>query len=148
MLGERNYVGLTDHQIQRCIRVWKELCGKETRPLDVSEASLHGSRTRYDEDRGAVILGADVNAGTGVSANARMSVRACLAHELAHMLRAELGFNRPFTSPDAYLDEAETSIHASFIEYVSPRDREDLVEDARDRLFDWLAFPREQSDAN
>ncbi len=68
-----------------------------------------------------------------------MSVSACLAHELAHLLRAEMGFNRPVHAPDSYLDEAETSVFASFIEGVTRQDREDLVEDARDRLIDWLA---------
>jgi hypothetical protein len=72
-----------------------------------------------------------------------MSVLACLAHELAHMRRATRGFRRPFTPPDVFLDEAETSIYASLLKYVPLRDREDLVEDARDRLFDWLAFPKE-----
>lgn len=64
------------------------------------------------------------------------------------MLRAEIPFRRPFTPPDMYLDEAETSIHASFLDRISPRDHEDLVEDARDRLFDWLAYPREGRNAN
>jgi hypothetical protein len=148
MLGERNYIGLTEVQIGRCLAVWDALCGRYDRALDISEAAFHGSRTRYDEDRDAVILGANAYAGIGASANARMSMQACLAHELAHMLRAELGFDRPFTPPDVYLDEAETSIHASFFESVSPRDREDLVEDARDRLFDWLASPKENFHAN
>lgn len=142
MLGERNYVGLTDEQIQRCMETWDFLCGKVERELDPSEAARHGSRTRYDEQRRAVILGADAYPGTGLSANARLSMPACLAHELAHMLRAARGFKRPLTVPDRYLDEAETSIYASFLKNVWPRDRADLVEDARDRLIDWLAFPR------
>lgn len=140
MLGARNYNGLTEDQIERCVRVWKAL-GDETRHLDTSEAGQHGSRTRYDSDRHVVMLGANAYSGAGSSANARMSLQACLAHELAHMLRAELGFRRPFVPPDVHLDEAETSIHASFIEKLSMRDRGDLVEDARDRLFDWLAHP-------
>jgi hypothetical protein len=107
--------------------------------LDLSEASRYGSRTRYDERRGVVILGADAYRGVGATANARMSVLACLAHELAHALRKEMGFDRPFEFPDGYLDEAETSIFATFIEPVSRQDREDLIEDARDRLIDWLA---------
>lgn len=143
MLGERNYVGLTESQIERCKAVWRFLCGEPEPELDSSEAGRHGSRTRYDESRGIVILGANAFGGTGRSANARMSLRACLAHELAHKLRAELGFARPFSLPDMYLDEAETSIHASFLENVSRQDREDLVEDARDRLFAWLAYPKE-----
>lgn len=114
MLGARNYIGLTDDQIDRCVRVWKAF-GDETRwRLDTSEAGRHGSRTRYDEDRHVIVLGANAYSGVGSSANARMSMQACLAHELAHMLRAELGFRRPFVPPDVHLDEAETSIHASF----------------------------------
>lgn len=139
MLGARNRVGLTDDQIRSCVRVWSVLCGDIPRLLDLSEASRHGSRTRYDERRRVVILGADAYCGSGPSANARMSVQACLAHEFAHLLRAEMGFNRPLDAPDGYLDEAETSIFASFIEGVTRQDREDLVEDARDRLIDWLA---------
>lgn len=100
------------------------------RELDTSEAAGHGSRTRYDEDRHAVILGANAYSGTGSNPNARMSMQACLAHELAHLQRAELGFRRPYVPPDVHLDEAEASIHASFNQRVSMRDREDLVEDA------------------
>ena len=80
--------------------------------------------------------------GTATS-NARLSMPACLAHELAHLLRAARGFKRPLTVPDVHLDEAETSIYASFLKNVRLRDREDLVEDARDRLIGWLAFHRE-----
>lgn len=144
MLGSRNHDGLTDDQIRRCEDMWAYLCGDERKhPLDTSEAGHYGSRTRYDERRHVVMLGADAVSGTGSTANARMSVRACLAHELAHLLRAELGFRRPFTPPDVYLDEAETSIHASFLDHVSRQDREDLVEDAHDRISDWRAFPKE-----
>jgi hypothetical protein len=143
MLGERNYIGLTKDQIQRCVETWDFLCGPVELELDASEAARHGSRTRYDETRRAVILGADAYPGRGQSANARLSMRACLAHELAHMLRAERGFERPLTLPDVHLDEAETSIYASFLDNMWPRDREDLVEDARDRLIDWLAYHKE-----
>jgi hypothetical protein len=74
-----------------------------------------------------------------------MSVLACLAHELAHLQRRRMDFNRPFHLPDAHLDEAETSIHASFLPALSQVDREDLVEDARDRLIDWLAAHLEKA---
>jgi hypothetical protein len=148
MLGARNYVGLTEDQIQRCRQVWEELCGNIPRPLDVSEAAWHGSRTRYDTDSRTVMLGANAYPGNGQSANSRLSVVACLAHELAHMLRADMDFDRPYTPPDVYLDEAEASIHASFLPKVSQRDRFDLVEDARDRVFSWFAYPREQRDAS
>lgn len=74
-----------------------------------------------------------------------MSMLACLAHELAHAIRKEMGFRRPFRPPDSYLDEAETSIFAAFIQPVSRQDREDLIEDARDRLIDWLAAQEKSS---
>ena len=47
------------------------------------------------------------------------------------------------------LDEAETSLRASFTSILSPKDREDLVEDARDRLIQWLALrqPEGETDA-
>lgn len=54
-------------------------------------------------------------------------------------MRSEMEVDRPFDLPDAYLDEAETSIAASFNPWLTPQDRADLVEDARDRLVDWLA---------
>ena len=139
MLGARNKVGLTERQIQSCVAAWNFLCGDNPRPLDVSEASRSGSRTRYDEEREIAILGADAYRGEGATANARMSVVACLAHELSHAVRKELGFQRPYHPPDSYLDEAETSIDASFRPLLSSVDRIDLVEDARDRLIDWLA---------
>lgn len=138
MLGARNRIGLTERQIRHCMETWDVLCDIP-KPLDVSQAARHGSRTRYDQDRNLVILGADAFQGPGATANARMSMMACLAHELAHALRAEMGFDRPFAAPDAYLDEAETSIFASFLSNMNVRDREDLVEDARDRVTDWLA---------
>jgi len=72
-----------------------------------------------------------------------MSVLACLAHELAHVERFESGFQRPIEFPDALIDEAETSLHASFMSVLGPKDREDLIEDARDRLNQWFVERRE-----
>ena len=131
-------MGLTPGQIDRCHTIWQVLCGGVPRALDVSEAHRHGSRTRFVEERAVVILGADVVPGTGPTPNARMSMLACLAHELAHADRYDLGYRRPSDLPDMLLDEAETSLHASFVSVLSRRDREDLVEDARERLSDWL----------
>jgi hypothetical protein len=42
--------------------------------------------------------------------------------------------------PDVLIDEAETSLRASFASILLMKDREDLVEDARDRLIEWLAI--------
>jgi hypothetical protein len=119
MLGARNKLGLTHEQIDRCVKIWQVLGGDVHRLLDVGEAHRYGSRTRFDERRGAMILGADVLPGSGQTPNARMSRLACLAHELAHAERFEMGYNRPFDYPDALLDEAETSIHASFTPVLS-----------------------------
>jgi hypothetical protein len=139
MLGARNRIGLTEAQIAHCVAAWEYLCIDQPQSLDVSEAFRHGSRTRYDERRGIVILGADAYRGVGESARARMSVLACLAHELGHLQRHQMGFNRPIAPPDGLLDEAEASIHAAFEARMSRGDRRDLVEDALDRLVDWLA---------
>jgi hypothetical protein len=143
MLGARNRIGLTERQIATCQTVWTILCEGRPKPLDISEADRHGSRTRYDQRRKMVILGADAYRGSGQTANARMSVVACLAHELAHLMRHDMGFDRPIEFPDAHLDEAETSVFASFIGNVEEGDRTDLIEDARDRLINWIAFRRE-----
>lgn len=144
MLGGRNLHGLTSQQIDRCIEIWEVLCGERARPFDVSEAMRHGSHTRFVQGRRVVVLGADAYPGSGAGANSRMSVLACLAHELAHAERFELGYDRPFEQPDSFLDEAETSLRASFTAVLARRDREDLIEDARDRLIDWLAAQNQE----
>lgn len=146
MLGARNQIGLSARQIDHCMAAWAVLCDASDaspRVLDTSEAMEYGSRTRFLQDRNVVILGADAYPGSGVSANSRMSMRACLAHELAHVERFEIGYSRPFDPPDSFIDEAETSLRAAFKPVLSPREREDLVEDARDRLIDWLAAQNE-----
>jgi len=68
-----------------------------------------------------------------------MSMQACLAHEIAHAERFEVGYNRPIKFPDSLIDEAETSLRASFAPALTAREQEDLIEDARDRLIHWLA---------
>lgn len=139
MLGSRNKEGLTDSQVDYCLRTWQFLCGEHPRRIDVTEAHRHGSQTRFIERTMTVILGADAYPGIGATANSRLSVLACLAHELAHLERFEMDFDRPFDPPDNFVDEAETSLHASFVSVLTVKEREDLIEDARDRLIDWLA---------
>lgn len=141
-LGKRNYNGLSDRQIEHCQLIWDFLCGERKRPLEVDEArhAPRGSRTRFVEDTGIVHLGADAYPGNGTSANSRMSLVACLAHELSHVERFERGYRRPIEMPGMLIDEAETSLNASFMQLISQRDREDLIEDARDRLIQWLAM--------
>jgi hypothetical protein len=137
-LPGRNQRGLTEPEIARCLLAWETLCGNQPRGLVVTEATQHSSRTRFVESEGKVYLGADVFPGTGISANSRLSMLACLAHELAHAERFELNYERPFAWPDNLRDEAETSLHASFHPHLSAQDRADLIEDAHDRLIEWL----------
>lgn len=138
-LGNRNINGLTEEQIQKCVYAWEVLCtGREKIELDISEAHKNGSQTKYSEENNQVILGANVYPGTSTDANSRLSYLACLAHELSHAERYKKGYDRPFSMPETLLDEAETSIDASFHVVISSRDKEDLIEDARDRLILWL----------
>jgi hypothetical protein len=142
ILAGRNQTALTEREIEYCLRAWEVLCGEKQRAIITSEASKHSSRTRFSEIDGSVYLGADVKPGNGIEANARISILACLAHELAHAERFELGFQRSTTLPDNLVDEAETSLHASFHSVLSSKDREDLIEDARDRLNQWFLESR------
>ncbi len=137
-LGRRNYQGLTERQIELCRTVWDVLCGQTPRALVTDSAHLHGSRTRFMEELNATSIGADVYPGDGPSANSRMSMPACLAHEMSHVQRFERGYRRPHELPDALIDEAETSLNASFHDDISLRDREDLIQDAHERLIEWL----------
>ncbi|MEW6129330.1 MAG: hypothetical protein AB1757_19980 [Acidobacteriota bacterium] len=139
ILSGRNQRGLSKIEIVRCQQIWKFLCGNKKLELVIIAAHKHSSRTRFLENENRVYLGADVKPGSGIEANARMSIVACLAHELAHVQRFEMGFRRTFDFPDNLIDEAETSLHASCFTQIGIKDREDLIEDARDRLIQWLS---------
>jgi hypothetical protein len=142
MFPTRNTSALTGTQIEYCTMAWALITqGGLTVPLDLSRARSGFTTTGYSETDRKVFLGANAYPGlNAVDANARMSVLACLAHEYAHVERHALAYSRPKELPDVLLDEAETSIHASFHRVLGRRDREDLVEDARDRLMRWLAW--------
>lgn len=144
----RNREGLTEKQIVYCMEVWAALCADQPIALNTSEAVQYASRTRFSETRQTVFLGADALPGDGVDANARLSTLACLAHEFAHVERFQMGYRRPIDLPDVLLDEAETSLRASFTSLLSPKDREDLVEDARDRVIQWLALRQQEGEAD
>ena len=114
--------------------------------MDVSRAGTAGSSTAFDPVSKAVFLGADAEPGAGQDANSRMSMLACLSHELAHAERDAAGLARPSDLPILMLDEAETSIHAATRELILGRkERMDLVEDARDRLELWLEYMEKNS---
>jgi hypothetical protein len=138
-LGRRNERRLSDREIEYCVLAWSILCGEDQKTLVLNEARMDRSSTRFVEQSNLVSLGADAYPGEGFSANSRMSVLACLAHELSHAERFVRGYRRPLEMPDMLIDEAEASLDASFHQALSPKDREDLREDARDRLTDWLA---------
>lgn len=134
---------MSDHDIEQCILAWKILCGENQKTLILDEAGMDYSTTRFVEDMNVVYLGANAYPGEGFSANSRMSMLACLAHELSHVERFAKGYRRPLEKPDVLIDEAEASLDASFHPALRPKDREDLREDARDRLTDWLAAQSE-----
>ncbi len=137
-MSSRNQNGLTEKQIEKCLLAWEQLGGNEYCILDTSEASAHNSCTRFDQIKQMVYLGADVMPGKGTEARSRMSMLACLAHELAHFERYKKGYDRPTNKPDMLLDEAEASLDASFNPTISQKDRVDLVEDAQDQIVSWL----------
>jgi hypothetical protein len=138
IIAGRNQVGLSQREIEYCLEASEFLCEGKTKKFIITRASEHSSQTHFNEIDGKVYLGADVKPGTGIEANARMSRLACLAHELAHAERFELGFRRPTALPDVLVDEAETSLHASFMSSLTANDQTDLIEDARDRLNQWF----------
>jgi hypothetical protein len=107
--------------------------------LDTSQAHEHSSTTVFLEGKGVVRLGANAypSSNGNVSANGRMSLLACLCHEYSHAQRYHLGFRRPLEGSGMLLDEAETSIHASHMPFLNHRDRQDLVDDAAERLVSW-----------
>lgn len=142
ILAGRNQSGLSKREIEYCLKAWEVLCGKKRRQLVTLAASRHSSRTHFSESDGLIHLGADVKPGVGIEPNSRMSILACLAHELAHAERFELGFQRSVGLPDNLIDEAEASLHASFHPVLNAKDREDLIEDARDRLNQWFVERR------
>jgi len=143
---DRNTQALTPEQIAHCQRAWSLVTdGGLAVPLDVTLASADYTLTAYSETDRMVYLGANaLPHETAVSANARLSLLACLAHEYAHAERHSLRYERPKVLPDMLLDEAETSIHASFHPVLRRKDREDLVEDARDRLIKWLELAQQR----
>lgn len=143
MFSHRRTEGLEDRQINTCQEAWAVLGGDHYCPLETSSAHQHSSLTRFIEGRNVVVLGADVYPAEGsTDARSRMSVLACLAHELSHATRYERGYSRSLQEPDILLDEAETSLDASFFLVLSRQDRLDLVEDASDRIISWLGAVR------
>lgn len=151
----RNFHGLDETQIDKAKMTWEFIT--QTGPeednstleptalsgfcvkLDVSHAATSGSTTAFLEGQAIVRLGADAypNPARGLSANANLSLTACLCHELAHAQRYHLGFRRPLDGCEMNLDEAETSIHASYMPFLTPTERHDLIDDARERLEIW-----------
>ncbi len=146
MWPNRNTEALTPEQITHCQRAWALITdGGLTVRLNVTRASAGHTLTGYNQADRTVYLGANaLPHETAVTANARLSLLACLAHEYAHAERHSLRYERPKVLPDMLLDEAEASIHASFHRVLRRKDREDLVEDARDRLIKWLELAQQR----
>ena len=134
----RNKLALTEYQMKKCGLAWEVLGGSGWVELDVGRATAHCSLTCYNEGDRTVYLGADAYPGSGTEANSRMSMLACLAHELSHAQRHQKKYQRPRKLPDCLIDEAEASLNGSFNRALSETDRRDLIEDGRDRLNIWL----------
>jgi hypothetical protein len=158
MSGQRNRDALSERDIEICIQVWELLGGPAVCPLTTTACET-GSRTAFVQrgESSYVRLGADVLPNRNLlsvpdsrlSPRARLSLMACLAHELAHAERYfRHGFDRSVEHPDALIDEAETSIHASFNIFLDPKDRRDLIEDASDQLAQWLDATRNLAERN
>ena len=144
MSSQRNQEGLSERQIEKCQSAWKVIGGNKLCQLEISEAASPGSRTRFSQTNSIVHLGADVMPGRSSDARSRMSMLACLAHELAHAERYQKGYDRPLDLPDLLIDEAETSLSASFTLVLGRQDRDDLVEDAQNQIVDWLTMTRQR----
>ena len=56
--------------------------------------------------------------------------------------------DRPIEQPDVFLDEAEASLHASFLLRVGFLDRRNLVEDARFQIAAWQKAAENQEKTN
>lgn len=123
--------------MRNCLTAWEILGGADVCGIDVTESETASSRTRFEAVGGVVILGCDAYPGLGTDARSRMSMPACLAHEMAHAERHFKGILRPFGMPDYFLEEVEASIHASFVVGLSGTERAILIEDARDQLEGW-----------
>lgn len=85
-----------------------------------------------------MVLGSDVYPGNGTDARSRLSMPACLGHEMAHADRLSKGILRPYDMPDYLVEEAEASLHGSFLVGLDAAQRRMLREDARDQLDRWL----------
>jgi len=83
----RNEIGLNAYQIGKCELAWEVLGGNRCVRLELSRAADHCSLTCYNETDKVVYLGANAYPGIGTDANSRMSMLACLAHELSHAQR-------------------------------------------------------------
>lgn len=145
----RNKNGLNKDQIQKARIAWEFLTQEDDTTIradtivleditfDTNSAHLTNSKTVFQESTLTVKLGADAYPGQGTDANSIMSLLACLCHELSHAQRLQLGFHRPITDPAMNLDEAETSIHASYHPVLSIQDRKHLIQDAKKRIAIW-----------
>lgn len=144
----RNQKGLSAVELARCEMVWCVLIDAQDEKfrvepsLDVSHATTDFTVTVYDERTNTVRVGANVLPGLGSEACERLSLTACLAHELAHAQRFFAGMRRSFDFPDSLLDEAETSLWAAHLVPLLDSEVEDLIDDSRSRLAHWLTTKR------
>ena len=128
LLGPRSREPITPEQAEKIHAWWKELGGPSHRlRIDPSP----DSHTHFDDAEGIVQVGSDLNPGPGISPNSRLRWRAVLAHELRHLQRHDSGV----AHPPGPLDEAITDLEACAYPEVTSAIREELMEDALQRLY-------------
>jgi hypothetical protein len=54
LTARRNQIGLTERQIEYCLKAWAVLCADSPLELDTYEARQHSSRKRFNEEQNKV----------------------------------------------------------------------------------------------
>lgn len=131
--GKRNEQPLTKEQIEETTEAMrKQGYQGDIMYSDHSNTAFHGSVE--GEPYHYVVIGTDAypNAQMGKSANERISVNGCAAHEIVGHYET---WRKGTALNDVVLDEAQASIRASrFGVGLSDAERADLMSDAMERL--------------
>lgn len=135
VIAPRNTEPLTDEQKEAVLEEIKKYgFESDIHFTNHSETSFHGSREANDGPFSFLVISPDVYPWPyqNRTANQRISMRGCIAHELAGHWRAYL---RGTTKTIRDLEEAQASIRASkFGIGLSDKERKDLFEDGLNRL--------------
>lgn len=126
-LGFRSREAIEESQVEK-IRGWWEALGGEPEQLEIDCSPR--SKTVFDEAKGIVRVGADINPGPGLNPNTRLRWRAALAHEYTHLKRHQSGR----AGKQGPLEEAITSLEACLHPEVTEAMCQELIAEALQRL--------------